>query len=376
MSRRPARPAPARGVPPGPGRARPVRTRGRAVLGLALLALTVTACGLRLETPPPPPPVPDAAETLRQATVADAVHLQELAAATEHPDPAVQLLVDTVREAAAEHVDALGGVYDPGTADGAAAPTAGASAPSPAAAPTSTEPAPSGGAGSPAGDDDAPSAEAPDDAVGRLATTLAEASANAHAAADEAEDGPMARLLGAVAANRLLLGERLAAAVDGGTAPERPAPWTVDLGATLPPDVPGSAALPLVTAEDLTAQAWEVVAARRDGAARASAAARAALHRARSQAWAEAADVAGSGLDPRRPSYALPAGVLSGEPAAAADDLAMLEGRLAAAYASLVAQAAPGARGPLVAASADAAGAAAGLTGDVPAFPGMPERDS
>lgn len=374
MSSDPARPAgPTRPAAPTRG---PV-LRGRAVLLAAVAAVALTACGVRLETPPPPPPTPDAAETLRQRTVADALLLQELAAATGHPDPAVQLLLDAVEEAARAHEDALGGVYDPGTGaqDGAPDPAAGPPTPSPAAAPSPTD-----GPAAPEGDDTAggQDAEPADDAaVGRLVATLAETAGTALAGADEAADGSVARLLGAVAVNRLLLGERLAAVagVGDGAVGAGTSPWD-DLDAipvALPTDLPGSAALPLVTAEDLAGQSWEVVAARRDGDGRSAAADRAAAHRARAQAWAEATDVAGSGLDPRRTSYALPDGVLSGDAAQAASDLAALETRLADAYASLVAQAGPGARRHLVAASADAAGAAADLTGDVPAFPGMPE---
>jgi hypothetical protein len=375
MSSDPARPAgPMRAGAPPPARIGPAPGGRAALLAAAVLALT--ACGVRLETPPPPPPTPDAAEILRQRTVADALLLQELAATTDHPDPAVQVVVDAVEEAAGAHVDALGGVYDPGTGpdEPAPDPAEGASAPSPGGAPSPTD-----GSGTPQADDaDGPDPAGADDAVGLLAATLTGTAETALASADEAADGPLARLLGAVAANRLVLGERLTAAVDGpdGAVGTRTAAWDVvdpDPGA-LPPGLAEPSAVPLVTAEDLAGQAWEVVAARRDGDSRAAAADRAAAHRARAQAWAEAAAVAGSGLDPRRTSYALPAGVLSGDAGAAASDLAALETRLADAYASLVAQADPGARGPLVAASADAAAAAAALTGDVPVLPGMPEH--
>ncbi|EYR61991.1 hypothetical protein N866_12950, partial [Actinotalea ferrariae CF5-4] len=93
---------------------RPARTV-TVTLVTATLAAVLGGCGLRLETPPPQPPVPDAAETVRQRTVDDALTLGALAAAVDHPDAAVQVLVDQVEDAATAHVDALGGVYDPGT---------------------------------------------------------------------------------------------------------------------------------------------------------------------------------------------------------------------------------------------------------------------
>ena len=97
------------------------------------------------------------------------------------------------------------------------------------------------------------------------------------------------------------------------------------------------------------------------------------LHRERARTWAEATDVAGTGLDPRRSGYALPPGLLSGEEPVATEDLASLETGLADAYTALVARAAATERAPLVAAAADATAAAATLTGRLPTFPGMPE---
>lgn len=330
---------------------------------VASLALALAGCGVRLETAPPEPLVPDAAETVRQRTVADALVLQDLAASTEHPDPAVQVLLDAAATASSAHVDALGGVYDPGTAlPGAAAP--GAASPSTSAG---TDPP-----GATAGPVDP---AAPDEAVDRLVTALAQTATTAVTDAGAIEDGTVARLLGAVAANRRVLGERLAAAAGAPVPePDGAGPWdTLTADGAVPAGLTGPDVLPLVTAEDLAGLAWEVTAARRDADARAAAAERAARHRERAQSWAEATDVAGSGLDPRRTSYTLPPGLLSGEEPAAAADLAALETALADAYAALVARAAPTARATLLAATADATAAAARLTAEVPDFPGMPE---
>ncbi|WP_225754095.1 DUF4439 domain-containing protein [Actinotalea sp. Marseille-Q4924] len=355
-------------MPDSPARTSAV-TRVRVAL-LVVATLTVTGCGLRLETPPPEPPVPDAAETVRQRTVADAVALQDLAGGTEHPDPAVQLVLDAVAEASAAHVDALGGVYDPGTDPVGPEPSTGVpdTSPTPTAGRQDGDAAGGGGGGTADGETSA------DETVEVLVDALAETSATATADADAVEDGTVARVLAAVATSRLLLGERLAVA-DGAPAEgaDRAEPWPATAPAVLPEGVTETDVLPLVTAEDLAGQAWEVVAARREGDARAVAAERAVVHRERARAWAEATEVAGTGLDPRRAGYALPPGLLSGEEPAATEDLATLETGLADAYATLVARAAPTQRTPLLAASADATAAAASLTGRLPTFPGMPE---
>ncbi|MBC7291853.1 MAG: DUF4439 domain-containing protein [Actinotalea sp.] len=364
----------------------PAVTVVRATL-VAVVAVLLAACDVRLETPPPAPPTPDAAETVRQRTVADAQELQALAGAVAHPEPAVQLLVDAVAEGAAAHVEALGGVYDPGT-DGTDEPApsavpggtdadAGADQET-AAADSSPDATETAGSGTGEGGTDAAVPEQPGDgdaALGRLLRALETTAATALTDADDVADGTVARLLGSVAVHRLLLSERLTVATAGAAA-ERAEPWRV-----APPDaagppagVPASDALALVTAEDRAGQVWEVVAARREGDARTAAAERAAAHRARAQAWAVATDVAGSGLDPRRTGYALPAGLLTGDTAAATRDVADLETTLADAYLALVARAEPGERAALVAAAADAAGAAAALTAQVPVLPGMPEH--
>ncbi|MBX9246328.1 DUF4439 domain-containing protein, partial [Actinotalea ferrariae] len=80
--------------------------------------------------------------------------------------------------------------------------------------------------------------------------------------------------------------------------------------------------------------------------------------------------------DPRRAAYALPASVLdpAADPTAVTAELASLEGALVVSYAALVAQAEPGARSPVVDAMLTAARRATSLTGQTPAFPGLPER--
>src|SRR5690554_1310319 len=134
-SRRSTASAP-QGSRPSPAR------RTRAVLVSALAVMLVAGCGVRLETPPPSEPEPDSLEVARRASVTDVLDVAQLARdllvdrSTE--DPAADQLASTV-DAAAVHLDLLGGVYDSGLADGpnddgvAVAPTGSASPSAPTA---------------------------------------------------------------------------------------------------------------------------------------------------------------------------------------------------------------------------------------------------
>lgn len=348
------------GLRAGPG-ARPRACLVAAVLGAAL---ALGGCAdLRLETPPPPTPSPDAVEQVRDRTARDAVDLADLAtrAALTAPE-AVAPLLGRVAEVSLAHADALGGVYEP-FPDATAQPT-----PAPAA--------PDVGAGATV----APSpTQGPADAPAVLAA-LSEAAATARVDADAVADGDLGRLLAAVWVSRALLAESLGTAVAaaGGspdpTASATPAPPAVP--EQVPPGVELAEVLALVQSEDAAGLAWEVVAARSSDAARADAAARAALHRERAEAWAVAAGVARGDEDPRRAAYDLPE-ALTVDGATAESMLGVttqVEASLGVTYASLVARADAGGRGALLDAMLDQVprGLAAGAP--VPAFPGLPER--
>lgn len=338
---------------PGPGpRRRAARRRHRrlgvaaVVLGSALAVAGLTGCGLRLETPPPAALVPDESETVRARTVTDALAILDAAqrAATSDLDPAVAVLVPQVVAAAQVHAEAFGGVYQP-------FPSA---SPSPSPSPVRT-------------------ATPPPASVAAVVTLLREAADRARADADLVTDPATARLLASVAVSRTLHAEALAAAVGEPAAP------LVAVSAAVPPTAPAGLAAGdlavLVVGHDALGLAWEVRAARTTDAERAAAAARAQAHRAAAQAWAVAAEIAGTGLDPRRAAYDLPPALTdpAADPAAAPAELASLEGLLAADYATAVAQASPGGRDPLVTGLLDAARAATASV-PVPTLPGLADQ--
>ncbi|WP_298459613.1 DUF4439 domain-containing protein [uncultured Cellulomonas sp.] len=343
-----------------------------AVLLVLVLAL-VSGCGLRLETPPPAAPTPDAREAARQRASADAVAIDVLAAAgAPAGDPAAAPPSDPAGEAVAAaraaaasdaqvHLDALGALDQPegATTGDDADPGAGSDAAATDGTTDGTPPAPD--AVTPAPE---PTAAAPE----VLANRLTEAAATARADAATIGDGPLARLLGSIAVNRLLSAARLADAA-GLKAPPVPA---VVLPESVPDGVGAADLEALIASEDAAGYALEVVAAKHDGDLRSRAGDRAAVHRDRAQTWAELADVDGTGLDPRRVAYALPDGL---DDAATAADLAQsLETALADHYAGLVAAAGPDARVAFVDAVAEATAQAVAWGAPLPALPGLPER--
>ncbi|GGB97670.1 DUF4439 domain-containing protein [Cellulomonas carbonis] len=313
------------------------------------LALALAGCSLRLETEPPAAPVPDASESARQRTAVDAERIAATAAVVATDDgtsEAVAVLVAGVADAAEAHVEALGGVHEP--------------APVPGSSPS---PSPSEEAAASAAD------------VEDLVDVLVEAGSTARSDVAVVDDGGLARLIGSVAAHRLLAADAIARAagldVDALEA-SRPAVDTPTRPALTPSELAA-----VVTAEDAAGFVWEVVAARRADSERATAAAHAARHRAAAQAWATSGDVAGTDLDPRRATYPLPAAVADDTDAAAvADALHAVESAIATDYASLVAGA-PGDDRVLLVDLLTVTSAAAGdasASGSVPRFPGLPER--
>jgi hypothetical protein len=314
---------------------------------LALVLALVAGCGLRLETPPPAPLTPDVDEQARQRAAEDAVALGALAgpAPEPAPDPAADPLGAAraaVATEASTHLELLGGLYDPGTPP--PDPDAG-SRPTPTA-----EPSPTTGT------------------VEALLARLTDASATARADAGTVRDGALARLLGSVSVGRLLSAARLAGAAG---LPPPPVPDVT------PPDAAPAGLSPadlstIVAAEDAAGYGYEVIAAKHGDDVRARAGARAATHRARAQAWAEAGGLDGTGLDPRRVAYAVPGGLE--DPAAAAALARSLESTLAASYASAVATVDPGARAAMLDAVAEATAQAVAWGSPLPALPGLPER--
>lgn len=346
----PAEPS-AHPVPPGSGARAPragAHGRGRSArLVVALLGavLVLSGCGLRLETPPPEPLVPDAVELVRSRTVEDALALAagaadvaEARSAAAAPDDALTPVLADVAAFSTAHAEQMGGVYESGLPS-----------PTPTATPTRT-----------------PVADA-----GALLALVATAADTARTDADAVEDGQLARLLASVATARAGLRDRLGAAT--GTTPPEPVDPAPSPAATVQPGplTPETYA-DLVVAEDEVGYAYEVIAAKLSGDARAAAQADAAAHRGRAEAWARESGVDGTTIDPRRTAYALPGGI--DDPAVALELGRTLELRLTVAYASAVAVAPAGARLAVLEALRGADAEAAAHGAPRVAFPGLPEQ--
>lgn len=327
---------------PSPGRApRPSARRALGCGVVVVLAGVLGGCGVRLETPDPPVLVADQAEQLRDRSAREAAALADAAAsATPAADDAVAAVLSLVAAASAEHVSALGGVYDPfpGVTPG----------PNPTPTPTGTP--------------EPPTADT-------VLEELRAAAAASRADATTIDDPDMAHLLTAITLNRLLLVDALATAL-GGAAPEL---GEVTVPDALPAGMDPQAAVVLVQSEDAAGMAWEVVAARSADDARGRAADRAALHRERAQAWAEAAGIAGTGTDPRRSAYDLPDAITAADAPAEPmwTALGQIEDALGLTYADLVPSVVPEARDGLLDAALEALRRAASLHVAVPALPGM-----
>jgi hypothetical protein len=346
------------------------RTRGDArrripVLRLAVAVLAVTTalagCGIRLETPAPTAPAPDATEIIRSRTVDDALELAAGArAASTAASAAVQAVLDRVADYSDQHAAELGGAYD----SGLATPTPGAST-SPTADPTA----------------------APD--AGQVLALLATAAVRSAVDAADVPGGALARLLASIAASRARLVAQLAAALgvaapdagspaaasptDGATAATpTPAASSSSPEAARPADVPTVDRTGIVAAEDQAGYGFEVLAAKLDDPSRSAARVTAAAHRARAESWAQAWVLDGTTSDPRRATYALPAGL--DDPATALALAQSLEVGLTTTYARVVAHTARGSRPEIIAALLAADADAAAWGAPATAFPGLPER--
>ena len=312
----------------------------RLLLAAMALGALLGGCDLRRETPPPTPRSPDGVEQARQQAAVESRELVDLAAASG-PAAAAELrpTLATIGAHASAQLAALGGVY----VDRGATPTG---------TPSGATPGGTGAA--------TPTAVSPAAMIARLDQSYAAA----RRAAVAATDGKLARLLASISADRIIqarqLAQRASLALPPLTMSEVPS--------VLPRGLATSAAVDLVRAEDEAGFAWEVSAALRTGSARESARARAVIHRARAQAWAEAAKVAATPQDPRRVAYTI-------DRAAAATHLpADVETALAARYSSLVATVGLADRPVMVDDLADCAATARAWGAPQTAFPGLPER--
>jgi hypothetical protein len=343
------------------------RTRSRSALtALALTcAIILSGCGVRLESPPPTEPVPDAVEVVRRTAVADALLVADqagAAAATEGVTPDVATELTAIAEATTLQAEQLGGEYDSGLGD-IVTERSGAS----------------------------PSASTPEQTPRAVVTSLRDAATRTRAAADQAQSGPLGRLLGSVSAAQARYARDLARLtgargpalpstqipepLEDGAEPsegeEATAAPAADAGepATAPTGLSAEELATLVLAEDTAAYALEVRAAQADGDVRTRAYDRARVHRARAQAWALLAGVDGTDQDPRRVAYVVPG------PETATPDLARdLEDDLTQNYATLVGVAEPGTRAILIALMTDTTLAAAQWGAPAVPFPGLPER--
>ncbi|MEU4387405.1 DUF4439 domain-containing protein [Promicromonospora sp. NPDC023805] len=340
------------------------RTRSRSALtALALTcAIILSGCGVRLESPPPTEPVPDAVEVVRRTAVADALLVADqagTAAVADGVKPDVAAELTAIAEATALQAQQLGGEYDSGLGD-IVTERSGAS----------------------------PSATTPEQTPGAVVTSLGDAATRTRAAADQAQSGPLGRLLGSVSAAQARYAWNLAR-LTGARAPALPstqipepleddaepsetstAPASATEGpAAVPTGLSAEELATLVLAEDTAAYALEVRAAQADGDVRTRAYDRARVHRARAQAWALVAGVDGTDQDPRRVAYAVP-----GPETATPDLVRDLENDLTQNYATLVGVAEPGTRAILVALMTDTTLAAAQWGAPAIPFPGLPER--
>lgn len=243
------------------------------VLAAALaLALGMGGCGaVRLETQDPPAATPDAVEQQRQALAEQAERLAvaaEEAAVAPGADAAVATVLAEVSADARTHLEILGGVWYPG------------------------------------GRHLTPLPQHAD--AERVLGLLVETAQQTRELAVTA-DGDLAPFLVGVTVSRLLRADQLAVALGS-------EPGAVE--AALPTALDPVASADLVRTHDALGQAWETLAAREDGDARAEAAGTAARWRASAQELAALAGVADTADDPRLVTYAL-----GTDPSAAVDDL-------------------------------------------------------
>jgi hypothetical protein len=347
------------------GVARRRRPALRLVVAVVAVTTALAGCGIRLETPAPTVPAPDATEIVRSRSVDDALELAAGARAVgTAADAAVVDVLARVADFSDQHAVELGGVYDSGL---------------PTPTPRTTT----------AAADSTPAPGAPD--PGGVLALLAAADRTAAADAADVPDGELARVLASIAASRARLVTQLAGALgvavptpetptvetpaaDGAptTATPAPAVSSPSPATPRPADVSATARMGVVAAEDQAGYGFEVLAAKLDDPSRSAARTAAAAHRARAEVWAQAWALDGTTSDPRRATYALPAGL--DDPATALALAQSLEVALTTTYASVLADAPPDSRPEIIAALLTADADAAAWGAPATAFPGLPER--
>ncbi|MCL2466453.1 MAG: ferritin-like domain-containing protein [Micrococcales bacterium] len=308
---------------------------------VAVCCAALVGCGLRLETPDPAPVTPGVSEHARARAVADATALADAASAlSATADEAVAPVLDDIATFCAAHVEALGETYDP------------------SATPTTT---PTG------------VATTPTDLLDQLAT----ATSTAGAATDVVDDGDLARVLGSVTTSRGELTVRLAQALGVAVPKTAPAARDRDDPVDTLPSVAGPLkrfgvqASALVLAHDQAGYAFEVIAAQAPASSelRTTAVESAEHHRAQAATWARASGVDGTGDDPRRAQYQLPANLSD---AATASTLAVdLERAVAQGAAAALAGSDPGARADILSDLRTASAAATTWGGTPQPLPGL-----
>lgn len=227
-----------------------------AALAAVVTALTLAGCGaLRLESEDPPAQSAGPEEQLRQEHATQTWRLAELARSAAATDPDHAAVLESVTQDALVQLDALGGVWQP--------------------AGRHLEPA------TPRGD------------AGAVVDLLAASTAAAAQSAIDG-DGDLAGMFAGIAVSRSLRTDQLASAL--GTEPDAVEP-------ALPDAVDPATSADLVRTLDALGQAWEVVAARSEDPA--SASAEAASWRDQAQQLAVLAGVADTPEDPRAVSYDL-----------------------------------------------------------------------
>ncbi len=88
-----------------------------ALLAALLAAVLLGGCSLRLETDNPHAPTPDAVEVIREAMVLDVLTIRgsaETLMTTGGNDDATTAVLQDILTASTAHLEALGGIYDPG----------------------------------------------------------------------------------------------------------------------------------------------------------------------------------------------------------------------------------------------------------------------
>lgn len=261
------------------------------VVALLSAALLLAGCQVRLDTPDPQELVPDAAEQARAGAVQDSL---ALAAGAAHllsgSDDVLAPVLTAISTEGAQHVEALGGVYESGL---------------------------------PAPEVDEEQSPAPEPVPGSDATVTSliadlQAAAEANFAVALSQEGAeQFHLYGAIGISQAVAADKLALASGSEVADLNPAEFPATIS------VPESTRDSLILAEDQLGYLYEFLAARSGippqdasdevvasaAALRAQLLALSAVHTQRAEQWAAAGNISNTVADPREATYALPTDV-------------------------------------------------------------------